>query len=80
VYGNARVESNNDYCAFQCFGSVNRTTTVFKEKENKIKVSCGCFTGSLDEFEQQVEKTHNDNKHSLEYKAIINLIKIKFGL
>ena len=80
VYGDARVSCNCDYCCFQSFGSSGRTTTVFREGNDKIKVSCGCFSGTIDEFEQQVKKTHGDNQYACQYNAIINLIKIKFNV
>ncbi|MDV3834175.1 hypothetical protein CMU13_12670, partial [Elizabethkingia anophelis] len=80
VYGNADTKSNNDYCSFQNFGSSNRTTTFFKEKDSKIKVSCGCFYGSIEEFEKQVKETHGEGKNAKEYLSIIEVVKIKFGL
>ena len=72
--------SHLDYAYFQSFGSAGRNTTAFREKENKIKISCGCFSGSIEEFEKKVEKTHGDSKFGREYKAIINVIRIKFDL
>ncbi|HAO29152.1 MAG TPA: hypothetical protein DCQ68_18860, partial [Chryseobacterium indologenes] len=80
VFGNAETKSNNDYCCFQNFGSANRTTTFFKEKDNKIKVRCGCFSGSIEEFEKEVRKTHGEGKNAKEYFSIIEVVKIKFGL
>lgn len=68
-----------DKCSFQSFGSLNRTTTAYKDGE-AIKIVCGCFFGTLDEFITQVESHHGDNKHGKEYKAMIELIKIKFGI
>ncbi|WP_312306532.1 hypothetical protein, partial [Chryseobacterium sp.] len=78
--GNAEAKSNDDYCCFQNFGSANRTTTFFKEKDNKIKVSCGCFSGSIEEFEKEVIKTHGEGKNAMEYISIIEVVKIKFGI
>jgi hypothetical protein len=69
-----------DYCCFQSFGSVNRTTTVFKEANGKIKIICGCFNGTIDEFKNQVLQTHKENKFAKEYLAIIEVIKIKFEI
>lgn len=76
---NAELMKSSDYSCFQSFGSVGRTTIVFREKENIIKINCGCFSGSVEEFER-VEETHGDSKFGREYKAIINVIKIKFDL
>ena len=80
VSGNAETKSNDDYCYFQNFGSQNRTTTFFKEKKNKIKVNCGCFSGSIEEFEKQVKETHGEGKNAKEYLSIIEVVKIKFEL
>jgi len=80
VYGDAQVYGNADYCCFQSFGSTNRITTVFREESNKLKIVCGCFSGTLEEFTEQVKETHGDNKFSKEYFAIIEVIKILFEL
>ena len=74
VTGDADITSNSDYSCFQSFGSEGRTTTAFREKGNKIKIRCGCFSGSVEEFEKRVEKTHGDSKFGREYKAVINVI------
>ena len=80
VNGNAKIMSHLDYSCFQSFGIKGRTTTVFREKEDKIKIKCGCFSGSIEEFEKRVEEKHGDSKFGREYKAIINVIKVKFNL
>ena len=77
--GNAWVSGNADYCCFQAFGSAGRTTTVFKTPDG-VRINCGCFNGSLDDFVKQVERTHGDNKFGREYRAIIEVIKAKFDL
>ena len=79
VSGNAWVYGNADYCCFQAFGSAGRTTTVFKTPDG-VRINCGCFNGSLDDFVKQVERTHGDNKFGREYRAIIEVIKAKFDL
>lgn len=80
IFGDAEIMNHLDYSCFQSFGRAGRTTIVFREKENKIKITCGCFSGSIKEFEKIVEETHGDSKFGREYKAIINVIKIKFDL
>ena len=86
VYGNARVsgdadiENDNNHCGFDCFGSCNRHTHAYLTKDNKVEITCGCFRGSIEEFEKKVEKTHSGTIYEKQYKAIINVIKIKFGL
>lgn len=79
VGGEARVGDSADYCCFQSFGRGGRTTTVFREKSGELRVQCGCFNGTLAEFEAQVEQTHGDTQHGKVYKAIIEVIKLKFA-
>ena len=80
VSGNARVYGNADFCVFNNFGSRNRSTTFFRTKENVIYANCGCFYGTLKEFENKVNINHGNNKHGKEYLAIIEVVKIKFDL
>ena len=78
VCGNAEVRKKDDYILITNIGSRIDTTTVYKDKKLGIAVSCGCFYGSLKQFEEAVEKTHGDNKYSKEYKAVIALAKVHF--
>ena len=80
VSGDARVENNHMHCGFDCFGSCNLHTHAYKTKGNKVEITCGCFRGNLEEFEKKVEETHKGTIYEKQYKAIINLIKIKFGI
>ena len=80
VSGDADIENDNNHCGFDCFGSCNRHTHAYLTKDNKVEITCGCFRGSIEEFEKKVEKTHSGKIYEKQYKAIINVIKIKFGL
>lgn len=84
VYGNAEVSCNSDYVCIKGLGSINRNTTFFRSKDDKIMVSCGCFKGDLDEFENRVKTTHGQSegskKYLAEYLACINVVKIHFGI
>lgn len=80
VYGDADIKHSSDICSMSGFGSALRTTTAFKTKDGAIHVSCGCFYGNLDEFYNRVEKTHGDTLYGREYKKMIELIKIHFGI
>ena len=80
VSGDADIENDNNHCGFDCFGSCNRHTHAYLTKDNKVEITCGCFRGSIEEFEKKVEKTHSGKIYEKQYKAIINAIKIKFGL
>lgn len=84
VYGNAKVRdnaivrSNSDYLIIGPIDSHSGTTTFFKtsDKDNAIKVACGCFTGDIDAFQKKVIKTHGNNNYAKEYKLAIEIAKI----
>jgi hypothetical protein len=78
--GHAAVENDAQHCGFDCFGSVNRHTHAYLTESGDVEVTCGCFSGSLDEFAQQVHKTHAGTVYERQYLAIVEVIKIKFGL
>jgi uncharacterized protein YjbI with pentapeptide repeats len=44
--------------------------------EEGVRVSAGCFTGTLAEFETACAETHGDNEHAREYKAALALIQV----
>lgn len=79
TFGYAYIGSDNDFCVLSKFGSVNRDITFFRNINKKIFVNCGCFQGTLDEFVQQVKKTHRRTKYEKEYLTMVELIKIKFN-
>ena len=78
VYDNAWICSNADYIYLKGFGSHNRSTTMFRTKGGNICVSCGCFSGTLEEFESKVKETHGSNKFAREYLALVEAAKIHF--
>lgn len=80
VYGDADIKHSSDICSMNGFGSALRTTTAFKTKDGAIHVTCGCFYGNLDDFYNRVEETHGDTLYGREYKKMIELIKIHFGI
>jgi hypothetical protein len=87
VYGEARVSGDadiNGYSDWLIIGpakSSGRFTTAYKDKKIGVRVSCGCFTGSVQEFSQQIENTHEDNKEHLEqYRLFCQLIAFNFGV
>ena len=80
VYGNACLKSDADHCGFDCFGSSNRHTHAYLTGDNTVEITCGCFRGSIEEFEKRVKNTHAGTVYENQYNAIINVIKIKFGL
>ena len=80
VSGDACLKSDADHCGFDCFGSSNRHTHAYLTGHNTVEITCGCFRGSIEEFEKKVKKTHAGTVYENQYNAIINVIKIKFGL
>ena len=80
VYGDARVYGNADYLLFRGFGSANRVTTAFRTKDGGVAVKCGCFYGTLTEFAEKVSEVHGDTLYGREYRAVIEAIKIHFGI
>ena len=85
IYGNAIVCSNaiiyntKDYCIITGFGSRLSATTFFRCKDDEIRVNCGCFNGTLDEFRDKVKETHKDNKYAKEYLLAIDMVKVHFS-
>lgn len=80
IYGDANIKNKSDICTMSGFGSKLRTTTAFKAKNGEIHVVCGCFYGNLDDFYKKVEERHGDTLYGREYKKMIELIKIHFGI
>lgn len=76
VYGNAKVYGDADYLVIGPIGSRNDITTFFKTANNDIKVSCGCFTGNIEEFLEKVNETHGNNNYAKEYKTAVEIAKI----
>lgn len=75
VFGNARVFGQYDYILIGAIGSRNDATTFFRLKQGGIGVKCGCFFGTIDEFEKAVHKTHAGNEHEKAYMAAIRMVK-----
>ena len=80
VSGNAWVYGDADIVWLSKFGSALRTTTIFRNNNNGLTVTSGCYIGTLEEFSARVEKVHNDNKFGKEYKLIIELAKVHFNI
>ena len=80
VFGDADINSDDKHCGFDCFGSQNRHTHAYMTKQGTVEITCGCFQGTLDEFVKKVESTHAGTVYEKQYKAIAELIRIKFKL
>ena len=67
------AKTDKRYIQISCIGSEKRMTTYRFEND---KIWCGCFTGTLKDFEKQVQKTHKHNENHLkEYIGFINYLK-----
>ena len=80
IYGNADIKKVTHILMIGPIGSRNDTTTFFRTKENIIKVKCGCFYGTIDEFLTKVELTHENNKHGRAYRLAVELAKAQIEL
>ena len=80
VSGDACVSDNNTHCGFDCFGSANRHTHAYLTGDGSVEITCGCFRGSIGEFERKVKETHAGTVFERQYMAVLALIKLKFGL
>ena len=77
VSGNAEVYGNADYTTIHGFGTQFRTTTFFQCEDKQIRVSCGCFLGTIPEFREQVKNTR-EGKIAEEYLMIADLMEKHF--
>ena len=75
--GWGKIQSPSDILIVGVIGSRNGYTTIF-HTDKGIFVQCGCFKGTLEEFEAKVKKTHQGNKHERDYLALIEFVKVKF--
>lgn len=77
IKGTARISKKDDYSSVRGFGSCGRTTTFFRCSDDMIRVVCGCFYGTIDEFIERVKETRI-GKVSREYLIIAELMKLHF--
>ena len=49
----------------------SKAQTTFFWNEDQNQIVCGCYHGSLDEFETRVEEVHRDCQYGDEYKQFI---------
>ena len=79
VSGNAHIQCCRDCSAASCFGSENRTTTFFREKDGGIGVRCGCFYGTMSEFREKVKERHGDSRLAKEYLMLADLMEFRLS-
>ena len=76
IFGNAKVSNTRHYFVQGPIGSRDGFVTFYRTKDNTVEVKCGCFSGSLQEFVNQVEKTHGGSRYEKEYKLAVELAKV----
>lgn len=68
-----KANLRNRHISVSCIGSRKDMTTYCFEDDI---IWCGCFTGTLQEFENRVKETHKDNPQYLkEYLGFVDYIK-----
>ena len=78
LYGaNTEFGTLRDIMQVSNIGSRSDTTVVYYTEQG-IFIKCGCFKGSLAEFEAKVKETHKGNDHEKAYLAMIELVKVRF--
>ena len=59
-----------------CCGSVGRSTLVmFYADKSEPMIFCGCFSGTIEEFEAKIHEQHGGTFHEYEYMAMVDHIK-----
>lgn len=76
VSGDARVFNTRHYFVQGPIGSRDGYVTFYRTKDDTIEVRCGCFSGSLQKFVNQVEETHGGSRYEKEYKLAAELAKV----
>ena len=79
VRGNARVMKSSDCITIGAIGSRDDTTTFYRGTDGGIYVSCGCFSGSIDDFAVEVKQVHAGTKHERTYLLAIELAKAQIA-
>ena len=79
--GDAQIENSAHWLIIGPAKSTGRFTTAYIDKKLNVRVNCGCFSGTVKEFSEAIEKTHANNKTNLEqYRLFRQLISSNFGL
>ena len=74
-----KIQYSSDILIVGAIGSRNDYTTIF-HTDKGVFVQCGCFKGTLEEFEKKVKETHQGNKYERDYLALIGFVKVKFEI
>lgn len=75
IHGNARITSAADRLCIGSIGSRDGYVTFYRGKGGAIRVTCGCFNGTIDEFAKMVARAHGNNRHGRAYGTAIELAR-----
>jgi hypothetical protein len=67
-------EKNPERITSPIIGSRHSNTTIYFDK-TKTTVVCGCFIGTLEEFEKKIKEKYGNNEYAKEYFAWIKKVK-----
>lgn len=67
-------KSNPERIISPKIGRRNGQSTFYWNSEHE-QVICGCFRGTLEQFEERVNTVHGDNEHGIAYRNWIEKIK-----
>lgn len=81
VYGSAQIAGTRDWLVIGPIGRDSGTLTAFRCKDGIVRVTRGCFLGTLDDLDSAsaVDHVGEHVHHRAVYVAAIALIKAKFG-
>ena len=67
-------KSNPARVIFPPIGSRNSQTTVYWSCTGQTQILCGCFSGTIQQFEKVVSLVHGNNEHGQRYISLINQV------
>jgi carbonic anhydrase/acetyltransferase-like protein (isoleucine patch superfamily) len=79
ILGDAVISENNDLMVVSPRGLWNQHVSIFRDKNIGVRVVCGEYSGSLNEFAQWVSKAPDYNVYAQEVEAFIALARIRFA-
>ena len=80
IGGTANIEDDSQHCGFDGFGRIKFHVHAYLTTKGDVEVTHHWWRGSLEAFEKKVEEMHAGNKYEYEYRMMIALIRLKFGL
>ena len=76
IYDDAWVRGDADIILLGKLGNNRRLITCFPDKNRKMKISCGCFLGGIEDFEKSVRVKYGNDPNT-DYMLILPLLRKK---